>query len=126
VVAGDPRLIESLVTNLVDNAIRHNHGDGHVEISTQTSGPQVALTIINSGPVIPKDQIQRLFQPFQRLTPNRNGRRDGYGLGLAIVTAVARAHHATLTTDALPEGGLSVTVGFAPAPQARPGDQTGK
>lgn len=111
--AGDPRLIESLITNLIDNAIRHNHPHGHMEITTQTTSTQVTLTVTNSGPVIPDNQIQRLFQPFQRLTPDRNSRRDGYGLGLAIVNAVAQAHHATLTTSARPEGGLSITVRFA-------------
>ncbi|MEV1175667.1 HAMP domain-containing sensor histidine kinase [Nonomuraea sp. NPDC049784] len=113
VTAGDPRLVESLVANLIDNAIRHNHADGHVKITTQTSGTQVALTVTNSGPVIPGNQIQRLFQPFQKLAPERHGRRDGYGLGLAIVNAVTQAHHATLTTSARPEGGLSITVQFA-------------
>ncbi|XVQ87575.1 sensor histidine kinase [Microbispora siamensis] len=111
--AGDPKLIESLVANLIDNAIRHNHPDGHVQITTQTSGTQVALTVTNSGPVVPGDQIQRLFQPFQKLAPDRHDRRDGYGLGLAIVHAVARAHHATLATSPRPEGGLSITVRFA-------------
>ncbi|MEV4065137.1 sensor histidine kinase [Nonomuraea dietziae] len=117
VTAGDPRLIESLVANLIDNAIRHNHGHGHghghVQIITRSSGTQVALTVANSGPAVPDDQIQRLFQPFQRLAPDRHGRHDGYGLGLAIVNAVTQAHHATLTADARPEGGLSITVRFA-------------
>jgi signal transduction histidine kinase len=115
VTAGDPRLIESLIANLIDNAIRHNHPYGHVEITTQTSGAQVTLTVTNSGPVIPGDQLQRLFQPFQRLAADRNGRRDGYGLGLAIVNAVTQAHHATLSTSARPEGGMSITVQFAHA-----------
>jgi signal transduction histidine kinase len=114
VTAGDPKLIESLVANLIDNAIRHNHPGGYVEITTQTSGAGATLTVTNSGPVIPGDQIERLFQPFQRLAPDRQGRRDGYGLGLAIVNAVAVAHHATLTTSARPEGGLAVAVRFAP------------
>jgi signal transduction histidine kinase len=113
VTAGDPRLIESLVANLIDNAIRHNHPDGQVKITTQTAGAQVALTVTNSGPVIPDGQIQRLFQPFQKLASDRHGRRDGYGLGLAIVNAVTQAHHARLTTSARPEGGLSITVRFA-------------
>jgi signal transduction histidine kinase len=112
VTAGDPRLIESLVANLIDNAVRHNHPHGHVEITTQTSGTEATLAVANSGPAIPDDQIQRLVQPFQRLAPDRNGRRDGYGLGLAIVNAVAQAHHATLTTTARPQGGLSITVRF--------------
>jgi signal transduction histidine kinase len=119
VTAGDPRLIESLTANLIDNAIRHNHPGGRVEITTQASGTQVTLTVTNSGPVIPDDQLQRLFQPFQRLAPDRNGRRDGYGLGLAIVNAVTQAHHAALTTSARAEGGLSVTVRFGDATQCR-------
>jgi signal transduction histidine kinase len=112
VTAGDPGLIESLVANLVDNAIRHNHPDGQVGIITRTSGTQAILTITNSGPVVPGDQIERLFQPFQKLAPDRHSRRDGYGLGLAIVNAVARAHHATLDTSARPDGGLAITVRF--------------
>jgi signal transduction histidine kinase len=113
VTAGDPRLIESLVANLIDNAIRHNHRDGRVEVTTRTYGAQATLTVVNSGPVIPDDQIRRLSEPFQRLAPDRHSRHDGHGLGLAIVSAVARAHHATLTTGARPEGGLAITVRFA-------------
>jgi signal transduction histidine kinase len=112
VTAGDPGLIESLVANLVDNALRHNRPEGHVKITTQTSGTRPVLTVTNSGPVVPADEIERLYQPFQRLAPDRHSRGDGYGLGLAIVDAVARAHHATLTTTACPEGGLTVTVGW--------------
>ncbi|MFJ4767566.1 sensor histidine kinase [Streptomyces uncialis] len=113
VTTGDPRLVESLIANLIENAIRHNHPDGHVRITTRTSGAGATLTVTNSGPVVPDDQLQRLLQPFQRLVPDRDSRRDGYGLGLAIVNAVTRAHHATLTTGARPEGGLAITVRFA-------------
>ncbi|MET0495996.1 MAG: HAMP domain-containing sensor histidine kinase, partial [Actinoplanes sp.] len=116
--AGDPGLVESLVANLVDNAVRHNHPDGQVEITTAGSGAEAILTVTNSGPVVPADQLARLFQPFQRLAPDRHSRRDGYGLGLAIVDAVARAHHATLSTSARPEGGLVVTVRFSGGPRA--------
>jgi signal transduction histidine kinase len=117
VTAGDPRLIESLVANLVDNAVRHNHPDGHIRITTETS----AITVTNSGPVVPEDQLQRLFQPFQRLSTDRSDHHGGHGLGLAIVNAVTRAHHATLTATARPQGGLSITVHFAPV--AQPGEQ---
>jgi signal transduction histidine kinase len=104
---GDARLIESLVANLVDNAVRHNHPGGHVHVSSEASGARVGITVTNSGPVVPDDQLQRLFQPFERLS------RDGYGLGLAIISAVAAAHHAALDVGARPEGGLTVTVRFA-------------
>jgi signal transduction histidine kinase len=120
VTAGDPGLLESLVANLVDNAVRHNNPGGYLEITTSTAGTQATLTVTNSGPVVGDNEIQRLFQPFQRLAPDRHGRRDGYGLGLAIVDAVARAHHAALTTRARPAGGLAVTVRFGSCGQRGP------
>ena len=115
--AGDPKLIETLIANLVDNAVRHNHPDGHAHITTETSGPSVSITVINSGPLVPENQLQRLLQPFQRLSPDHNDRHDGHGLGLAIVNAITQAHHATLTASPRPEGGLTVTVRFTPAPR---------
>jgi signal transduction histidine kinase len=121
VTAGDPKLIESLVSNLVDNAIRHNRPGGQLVISTETSGLWVSVTVANSGPVVPEDQLQRLFEPFQRLSTGRDERRDGHGLGLglAIISAVARAHDAGLTARPRPEGGLAVTARFAHVSQLR-------
>jgi signal transduction histidine kinase len=110
VTTGDPRLIESLVANLIDNAIRYNHPEGQVEITTETAGSSASITVANSGPVIPEDQLQRLLQPFHRLSAGRNGCHDGYGLGLAIVNAVVQAHHATLTARTQPQGGMSIHV----------------
>jgi signal transduction histidine kinase len=112
VTAGDSRLIESLIANLVDNAIRHNHPDGHVQVTTETTGRWASITVTNSGPVVPEDQLERLFQPFQRLALDRNNHHTGHGLGLAIVNAVTQAHRATLTATARPQGGLTITVWF--------------
>ena len=66
----------------------------------------------NTGPVIPPAEVDRLFQPFQRLDPRRANYKDGHGLGLSIVRAIATAHDATITAHPLPEGGLSVSVSF--------------
>ncbi|NUS16164.1 MAG: HAMP domain-containing histidine kinase [Streptomyces sp.] len=109
--AGDPRLVESLVANLVDNALRHNHPGGELEIATGTAGPYAVLTVANSGPNVPGDLVPHLFEPFRKLAPD--ARREGYGLGLAIVAAVARSHHAAVAAEPRPGGGLSVTVRFA-------------
>ena len=124
--AGDPRLAESLVANLVDNAIRHNSGDGRAEISTTAAGGQATIRVRNTGAVIPPEQLGRLFQPFGRADGERIRHTGGHGLGLAIVQAIARAHGATLTPRAQPEGGLDVEVTFpgkpvsAPAPPPAP------
>lgn len=81
---GDPRLAERLIANLVDNALRHNTPDGHVDIRTLTRSGQAVLSISNTGPAIPADAIGGLFQPFRRLHPDRTGGSDGVGLGLSI------------------------------------------
>jgi signal transduction histidine kinase len=109
---GDPRLVESLVTNLVDNAIRYNVTGGRVAISTVRIAGKAVLRISNTGAQIPPDQVERLFEPFQRLGGVRTRSGDGYGLGLSIVRAIASAHGATLTSRAQPEGGLDIEVSF--------------
>ena len=112
VVTGDPALAESLVANLVDNAMRHNVPDGHVLVSTGTHGGRPRLCVSNSGPVIPQGEVGRLLEPFQQLDGERTRHDGGHGLGMAIVAAVASAHAADLTVRARPGGGLDVTVTF--------------
>ncbi|MFD4524206.1 sensor histidine kinase [Streptomyces sp. NPDC058470] len=122
-VLGDPQLIERLVVNLADNAVRHNHPEGEeswVRVWTGLDGGRPVLRIANSGPVIPPGQMSGLFQPFRRLGAERLGRRDGLGLGLSIVAAVVAAHGGTVEAWSRPEGGLSVRVGFPPGVPVRP------
>ena len=95
--SGDPALAESLVANLVDNAIRHNHPHGQVEISTGLTPAGAALSVANTGTVIPPVEVDRLFEPFQQFGEERVRCGEGYGLGLAIAAAIATAHHAQLT-----------------------------
>jgi signal transduction histidine kinase len=109
---GDPRLVESLVANLIDNAIRHNVAGGHVDVTTSLSRDGACITVGNTGPVIPPGEIDRLFVPFQRLRTERIRHPDGHGLGLAIVRAIATAHGAALTARAPESGGLDVRVVF--------------
>ncbi len=114
--SGDVSLVESLVTNLVDNALLHNVSDGRVEVSTSTGAGGATLAVRNTGPVIPPGEVDRLFEPFQRFGRERIG-ADGHGLGLAIVRAIADAHGAELTVRPRPEGGLDVEVRFEPLPE---------
>jgi signal transduction histidine kinase len=111
---GDPRLAKRLVANLFDNALRHNVAGGHVSIATRTESGYAILTIANSGPIIPRDDIDRLFQPFQRLHSDRANHPDGHGLGLSIVQSIAAAHRAALSARARSDGGLHVEVRFPP------------
>ena len=110
--AGDPQLIERLVANLVENAVRHNIPGGRIDVATSTSAGRATFTIANTGPLIPTDELTRLFQPFQRLRPQAGSSPDGAGLGLAIVQTISKAHDASLTARARTGGGLSIDVAF--------------
>jgi signal transduction histidine kinase len=110
-ISGDARLVARLVSNLVDNAIRHNVDGGRVDVSVR-SGDRATLTVANTGRVVPEDEVGRLLQPFRRLSPDRTAERDGLGLGLSIVGAIADAHDAVLAIRARPEGGLAIEVDF--------------
>ncbi|MEV0970034.1 sensor histidine kinase [Microtetraspora glauca] len=108
--SGDPALIERLVANLLDNAVRHNVPDGWITVATAVQAGRPTLRISNSGPVIPPDRVDTLLQPFQRMETGRRATGDGLGLGLSIVTAIVDAHRGVLEARPLPEGGLEVTV----------------
>ncbi|HJW61325.1 MAG TPA: ATP-binding protein, partial [Actinomycetota bacterium] len=109
-VAGDRALLERLVANLVENAVRHNQPGGRVEVDTGRAGPLSVVRVANTGPPIPAAQVDTLFEPFRRLDPDRTGADRGAGLGLSIVRSVATAHGGHTTAKALPDGGLEVNV----------------
>jgi signal transduction histidine kinase len=119
-IAGDPRLTESLVANLADNALAYNVPGGWADIRTQTRDGRAVLSVSNTGPVVPPDEVERLFQPFQRLGTSRVRNAGGYGLGLAIVRAIADAHDATVTARAREGGGLDIDVSFPAVTQPPP------
>jgi len=112
VVSGDPRLLERLAANLVDNAIAYNTAGGSLRLTTAADQGRATLTVANSGPRVPPSDVDRLFEPFQRLQPERTARADGWGLGLSIVRAVATAHDGSVRARAMPDGGLEVVARF--------------
>ncbi|AGZ44415.1 sensor histidine kinase [Actinoplanes friuliensis] len=115
--SGDPSLVVSLIANLVDNALRHNTSQGHLAVTTTTYDGFSRLTVSNTGAVIPPAEVDRLYEAFQRLSPQRLHAGAGHGLGLAIVRAIAAAHSATITTTPHLEGGLTIEIRF---PAERP------
>jgi signal transduction histidine kinase len=109
--AGDPALVERLVANLVDNAIRYNVPGGSVEVATGSRDGQAVISVSNTGPLVPSEQVARLLEPFQRL--DRSARDDGHhGLGLSIAHAIALAHGGTLSALPRQGGGLVVRAAF--------------
>jgi signal transduction histidine kinase len=106
---GDPQLLERMISNLVDNAVRHNEPGGWIRLRTGRSPGVVYVEIANSGPFVPDDTVSELFEPFRRME-SRTGARGGVGLGLSIVGSVVTAHHATVAARSQPEGGLDISV----------------
>jgi signal transduction histidine kinase len=114
---GDPLLLERLALNLVRNGIRHNHPGGWVTVSTRTVAERgmVELDVRNSGPPVPPEQVDALFEPFRRLDGNRTSHPHGAGLGLSIVRSIAATHGGQLTAAARDGGGLIVQIRLAGA-----------
>ncbi len=101
-------LVERLIGNLVDNAVRYNTGAGDIWIDTRTEAGDSQVTVANTGPLISPADTDRIFQPFQRLSERTS--HEGFGLGLAIVASITAIHNGTVTARPRDGGGLSVTV----------------
>ncbi|MDT4959669.1 MAG: hypothetical protein QOG07_3085 [Pseudonocardiales bacterium] len=106
---GDPRLLERLIGNLVENAIRHNVPGGWLRVRTGATAERVWLHVANGGAVIPPGDVDTLFEPFRRGGRLRNVTR-GAGLGLAIVRLIVEAHQGRLQAAAPPFGGLAIRI----------------
>jgi hypothetical protein len=106
---GDPRLLERLIGNLVENAIRHNVPDGWLRVTTGQTAERVWLHVSNGGSVIAASDVDTLFEPFRRGGRVRTATR-GAGLGLAIVRLIVDAHHGRLQAAAPPFGGLAIRI----------------
>jgi signal transduction histidine kinase len=111
-ISGDERLLERLVANLLDNAVRHNVAGGWVRLRTGVHRGRPTLSVSNSGPIIAPGEVDALLEPFRRAGVDRARHRDGHGLGLSIVAAIASAHGAELSARPRGEGGLDVEVSF--------------
>ncbi|GIJ09793.1 sensor histidine kinase [Micromonospora andamanensis] len=117
---GDPVLLERLTFNLVENALRHNVPvDGWVRVRTDEVAGRPTLVVVNTGPVVPSYDVETMFQPFRRLSRERVAGTRGFGLGLSIVRAVARAHGGTAEAEPRTAGGLTVTVTLPPSTPSR-------
>jgi signal transduction histidine kinase len=110
VVSGDPLLLDRMVANLVDNAVRYNRQGGSIDVATATDDDIATLSITNTGNTVPVNRVEELFEPFQRLDNRTNAEGTSIGLGLSIVRAVALTHHGTVEAAAPLTGGLALTV----------------
>jgi signal transduction histidine kinase len=117
-VLGDRSLLDRLVGNLLENAVRHNVEGGWISVETTTTQRLVTLKVANAGTSITDTEAAALFDRFRRADDARSRGTPGFGLGLSIVSAVTQAHAGNVTAEPLPNGGLTVVVEL---PAHRPG-----
>jgi len=108
-ISADPSLIDDLLSNLLDNALKYTPAGGRVTVSVAAPNRKALIAVEDSGPGIPESERHRVRQRFYRL-PNSPG--HGSGLGLAIVDEIARLYGATLSIGTAANGGARITVQF--------------
>jgi two-component system sensor histidine kinase KdpD len=116
-VQSDPALLERVVANLVENAIRWSPPGTPVTVSAGQVGGRIDLRITDRGPGIPRDRREEVFQPFQRLSDSQPG--EGVGLGLAVSRGFLDAMGNELLIEDTPGGGTTMVIGFKPARAAQ-------
>jgi two-component system sensor histidine kinase KdpD len=107
----DPAQLERAFANLLDNAVVHGGGEP-VLVRSRLVGPRLVVRVVDSGPGIPHNERERIFEPFYR-APDGNG--SGSGLGLAIARGFVAANEGELEVESLPGQGTSFVVSFEPA-----------
>ena len=114
-VDGVPQLLESIIYNLTDNAIKYNRRGGTVRVTVDCFMGGVRLCVADTGIGIPKEHQERVFQRFYRVDKSRSKELGGTGLGLSIVKHAARLHHAKIDLQSVEGEGTTVTVMFPEA-----------
>jgi two-component system, OmpR family, sensor histidine kinase KdpD len=113
-VRADPAILERVVVNLAENALRYSPAGKAPLLAASTLGDRVELRVVDRGPGIPEGDRERMFVPFQRLGDTDN--TTGVGLGLALSRGLTEAMGGTLTAEDTPGGGLTMTVSLPAAP----------
>ena len=112
VVYGIPQLLESIVYNLTDNAIKYNRQGGTVKVSVEPLSDGVRLSVADTGIGIPRELWERIFERFYRVDKSRSKELGGTGLGLSIVKHAARLHNAKIELQSTEGKGTTITVIF--------------
>lgn len=111
-VQGYPELLQSLVYNLLDNAIKYNRPCGSVSIAIENQDDALVLSVSDTGIGIPVSDQERVFERFYRVDKSRSREIGGTGLGLSIVKHVAKLHNAQIQVQSIPDGGTTISVLF--------------
>jgi len=112
VVNGIPRLLQEIIFNLCDNAVKYNRAGGSVTVTVRGDNDSARLTVSDTGIGIPEKHLGRIFERFYRVDKSRSKEVSGTGLGLSIVKHAALAHNAKIETQSKVGQGTSITVIF--------------
>lgn len=112
VVNGIPQLLDAIVHNLSENAIKYNHPGGFVKVNVRREGGSALLTVEDNGIGIPPEQQERIFERFYRVDKSHSKEVGGTGLGLSIVKHAAALHNAKISVASAPGKGTVITVSF--------------
>jgi two-component system, OmpR family, sensor histidine kinase KdpD len=117
-IRADAVQLERAIANVVDNAVRHG-GDGPVSVRVNPTGPRVLIRVSDRGPGIPREELERIFEPFHRLEGRAGG---GSGLGLAIARGFVEANGGRMRADSVPGEGTTFTLDLPVPAEARADD----
>ncbi len=109
---GIPQLLDSIIYNLCDNAIKYNKENGSVTVSVKNEVPHVVLSVVDTGIGIPVEDRERIFERFYRVDKSRSKEMGGTGLGLSIVKHGARIHNARIDLESTPGVGTVISLRF--------------
>ena len=112
VIKANKDMIQEVIFNLCDNAIRYNKKDGKVEVSVTQKGNNISLKVKDNGIGIQKKEQKRVFERFYRFDKARSKKTGGTGLGLAIVKHIAEQHKAEILIESQPNEGTTISVIF--------------
>jgi two-component system phosphate regulon sensor histidine kinase PhoR len=112
VIDGIPQLLQGIIYNLCDNAIKYNREGGSVTVSVKNEEHQVQLSVVDTGIGIPEEHQERIFERFYRVDKSHSKEIGGTGLGLSIVKHAARLHDASINVHSVVNGGTTIEVSF--------------
>ncbi len=112
VINGIPQLLDAIVHNLCENAIKYNRPGGFVHVNVRHEGAKALLTVEDNGIGIPLEQQERIFERFYRVDKSHSREVGGTGLGLSIVKHAAALHNAQISVSSVPGKGTTITIAF--------------
>jgi two-component system sensor histidine kinase KdpD len=113
-VRADPAILERVIVNLAENALRYSPAGKPPLLAASALGDRVELRVVDRGPGLPEEDREQMFVPFQRLGDTDN--TTGVGLGLALARGLTEAMDGTLSAEDTPGGGLTMTINLPAAP----------